>query len=154
MDLVKQFREYTRQLECHLDHMNQSDCHGCGVSKSQCFLVVEIGRRPGISVKELSELLHLDKSGISRSVEDLVKKEYVERTQSKEDRRFVALNLTEKGQERFEKIEKDMYMKFKEVFEQIPQNKRGQVLEALELYNDACRMIEHRSRGMEEGDKR
>ena len=141
MDLVKQFREYTRQLECHLGNMNQSDCC-CGVSTAQCFIIVEIGRKPGISVKELAEILRVDKSGVSRSVEELVQKEFVERKQSKEDRRYVTLNLLPKGQARFEKIENDMYLKFKEVLEQIPVEKRELVLEALQLYNEACMEVE------------
>ena len=120
MDLVKKFREYTRQLECHLGNMNQSDCCCCGISTAQCFIIVEIGRKPGISVKELAEILHVDKSGISRSVEELVQKEFVERKPSKEDRRYVFLNLLSKGQDRFEKIENDMYNKFKEVLDREP----------------------------------
>lgn len=138
MDLVKKFREYTRQLECHLGNMNKSDCCCCGVSETQCFLIVEIGRKPGVSVKELADILHIDKSGVSRSVEELVQKGFVERKTSKEDRRFVTLSLLPKGQERFEKIEHDMYLKFKDVFEQIPSDKQEQVLEALNIYNEAC----------------
>lgn len=142
MDLVQQFREYTRQLECHFENMNSADCCCCSVNKTQCFLVVEIGRKPGISVKELAEILRIDKSGVSRFVEDLVQKEYVERKPSLEDRRFVTLYLLPKGQERFEKIEHDMYYKFKKVFEQIPENKREQVIESLKLYNEACLAVE------------
>ena len=142
MDLVKRFREYTRQLECHLGNMNQSDCCCCGVSTTQCFIIVEIGRKPGISVKELAEILRVDKSGVSRSVEELVQKGFVERNPSKEDRRYVILNLLPKGQARFEKIENDMYIKFKEVLEQIPEEKREQVVEALRLYNEACTKVE------------
>ena len=141
MDLVKQFREYTRQLECHLGNMNQSDCCCCGVSTTQCFVIVEIGRNPGISVKELAEILRIDKSGVSRAVEELVQKGYVERNPSKADRRYVVLTLLSKGQERFEKIENDMYFKFKEVLEQIPEEKREQVIEALKLYNEACAKV-------------
>ena len=85
MDLVKQFREYTRQLECHIGNMNNSDCCCCGVSETQCFVLVEIGRKPNISVKELAEILRLDKSGISRTVEELVRKKYVERKPSEEE---------------------------------------------------------------------
>lgn len=143
MDLIQQFREYTRQLECHLGYMNQADCCCCGVSQTQCFLIVEIGRKPGISVKELAEILRTDKSAISRSVEELVQKGFVERTPSKEDRRFVELRLLQKGQERFEKIEHDMYLKFKDVWERIPEEKQGQVLESLKLYNDACMAAEN-----------
>lgn len=142
MDSVNLFREYTRQLECHLGNMNQADCCCCGVSQTQCFLIVEIGRRPGISVKELAEILRTDKSAISRSVEELVQKEFVERKPSKEDRRYVELSLLQKGQARFEKIEHDMYLKFKEVWERIPTEKQAQVLEALKLYNEACFVAE------------
>ncbi len=147
MDNVKQFREYTRQLECHLGNMNQSDCCCCGINEGQCFLIVEIGRKPGVSVKELAEILHIDKSGVSRSVEELVQKGFVERTPSREDRRFVKLQLLPKGQERFEKIEHDMYLNFKEVFEQIPVEKRELVLEALRLYNEACSEVEEKKDG-------
>jgi len=144
MDSIKQFREYTRQLECHLGYMNQADCCCCGVSQTQCFLIVEIGRKPGISVKELAEILRTDKSAISRSVEELVQKGFVERNPSKEDRRYVELRLLPKGQERFEKIEHDMYVKFKEVWEWIPEEKREQVLESLRMYNEACLAMEEK----------
>ena len=145
MDLVKQFREYTIQLECHLGNINSADCCCCSVNKTQCFLIVEIGRKPGISVKELADILRIDKSGVSRLVEDLVQKEFVERKPSAEDRRFVTLNLLPKGQERFEKIEHDMYYRFKEVLEQIPEDKQEQVVEALKIYNEACLVVEDNS---------
>lgn len=144
MDKVRQFREYTRQLECHLGNINQSDCCCCGVSTAQCFILVEIGRKPGISVKELAKILHIDKSSVSRSVEELVQKGFVERQSSKKDRRYVILTLLSKGKERFEKIENDMYVKFKEVLEQIPTEKQEQVIEALRLYNEACAMVEEK----------
>ena len=144
MDLVKQFREYTRQLECHLVNINNTNCCCCGISKTQCFLVVEIGRKPGISVKELADILHVDKSGVSRSVEELVQMGFVERRPSKEDRRFVTLSLLPKGHERFEIIEHDMYLKFKEVLKQIPHDKQEQVIEALKLYNEACSKVEEK----------
>lgn len=145
MDLVKQFREYTRQLECHLENINSVDYRCCNVNKTQCFLIVEIGRKSGISVKELADILRIDKSGVSRVVEDLVRKEFVERKPSAEDRRFVTLTLLPKGRERFDKIERDMYYKFKEVLEQIPKDRREQVVEALKIYNEACLAVEGNS---------
>ena len=134
MDQVKLFRENTRRLEMNLGNINKSDCCCCGISDTQCFILVEIGRKPDISVKELAGILRLDKSGISRMVEELVQKEFVERKPSKEDRRYVVLNLTVKGSERFNQIENNMNIKFKS----IPEEKRNQVIEALELYNVAC----------------
>ena len=142
MEQVKLFREYTRELECHLAAMNPSDCCQCGINESQCFLVVEIGRKPGISVKELAETVGLDKSGISRGVEELVRKGFVNRETSKEDRRSVELTLTDSGNARFEKIENDMNLKFRKVLFNIDADQRDQVLEALRIYNEACRKAE------------
>ena len=142
MEQVSLFREYTRELECHLANMNQSDCCQCDVNTSQCFLVVEIGRKPGTCVKELAQILRQDKSGISRSVEELVQKGYVNREPSREDRRSVVLSLTESGRERFDRIEHDMDMKFGKVMAGIEKEKQEQVLEALRIYNEACRKAE------------
>lgn len=138
MNQAKLLRENTRILECHLGNINKTDSCCCGISEPECFVLVEIGRKPNVSVKELAEILRLDKSGVSRTVEELVQKDYVERKPSTEDRRFVVLNLTLKGKERFEKIENDMNRKFKEILDKIPVDKREQVIEALELYNVAC----------------
>ena len=136
MDQVKLFRENTRRLEMNLGNINKSDCCCCGISDTQCFILVEIGRKPDISVKELAGILRLDKSGISRMVEELVQKEFVERKPSKEDRRYVVLNLTVKGSERFNQIENNMNIKFKSILDRIPEEKRNQVIEALD--NVAC----------------
>lgn len=146
MDKVQQFREYTRELECHLDNINQADCCQCGVSKVECFLIVEIGRKPGISIKELAGILKVDKSGVSRSVEELVKKGCVTRQPSKTDRRCVVLKLTERGSARFERIEKDMYIEFQKVFSMIEKSDQDKVLEALRIYNEACRKVEDRAK--------
>ena len=142
MDKVKQLREYTRELECHLDNINHNDCCTCNVNKSECFLIVEIGRQPGICIKDLAQILKLDKSGVSRSVEELVKKGYILRQPSEKDRRSVVLTLTKSGEERYNKIEADMYTEFKKVFSKIKKSDQDKVLEALRIYNEACRMAE------------
>lgn len=138
MDQAKQLREKTRILELHLGNINKTDGCCCGISGPECFALVEIGRKPNVSVKELAEILRLDKSGVSRTVEELVRKDYVERKPSTEDRRYVVLNLTLKGKDRFNKIENDMNLKFKEILDKIPVDKREQVIEALEIYSIAC----------------
>ena len=74
-----------------------------------------------------------------------MQKGFIERKPSFEDRRFVALYLLQKGQERFEKIERDMNDKFKEVLERIPKDKQRQVIEALELYSEACKQVEEKA---------
>lgn len=141
MDQISLFREYTRELERNLENLNEADCCKCNVNTLQCFLVVEIGRRPGICVKDLSEILKTDKSAISRGIEELVVKGFVSREPSAKDRRCVVLNLTSEGKKRFNKIESDMNVRFKNVFENIDEDKREQVIEALRIYNEAFASI-------------
>lgn len=138
MDQVELLREYTRELECHLARINRSDCCQCGINESQCFLLVEIGRKPGICIRELAEILRLDKSGVSRGVEELVQKGYVNREPSRKDRRSVVLSLTDSGAARFSRIENDMYEIFRAVLSHLEPCRREQVLEALRFYNEAC----------------
>lgn len=144
MKQVQVFRELTRRLEMNLGNINRTDCCCCGISDAQCFVLVEIGRKAGISVKELAEILRIDKSGISRTVEEMVQKGLVERKPSGKDRRYVVLNLTDAGTERFCKIERDMNHKFETILKQIPVEKRNQVIESLQLYNAACEACEGR----------
>ena len=142
MEQASRFREYIRQMECHLENMSLDDCNCCGINRSQCFVVVEIGRKPGISLKEVAEILHTEKSCMSRTVDSLVKKGYVDRRISTKDRRYVMLDLTEKGRKHFERIEKDMTDLFEKVLLGIPEKKRNQVMESIKLFNDACLEIE------------
>ena len=142
MKQAELFRENTRRLEMNLGSINRTDCCCCGISDTQCFVLVEIGRKANISVKELAEILKIDKSGISRNVEELVQKGFVERKSSEEDRRYVVLNLTDKGNEKFNKIESDMLRKFESVLDLIPADKRNQVIESLQLYNTAIEKIQ------------
>lgn len=124
MEEVKFFRECIRHLECHLEIMNSNDCDCCGVNKNQCFVLVEIGRRPGISVKEVAEVLQIEKSSMSRTVDSLVKKGYIIRQVSTKDRRYVMLYLTEKGQQHYERIENNMNELFERIFS-VFQRKKG-----------------------------
>ena len=81
-------------------------------------------------------------AGLIEMKEELVQKGYVLREPSKRDRRCVVLNLTDEGMARFNTIEKDMNLKFERVFSMIPKEKQSQVLEALNIYNDAIKKTE------------
>jgi DNA-binding MarR family transcriptional regulator len=137
MNYTKKFRENIRQFEFLLDSVNEEDCCCCSVNRQQCFALVEIGRAPGISLKELADKIRTDKSAVSRTVDDLVRNGYVVRKPSEIDRRYVELSLTEMGIAHFEKIEKSMDDKFADIFRNIPKDKQQQVLDSLELINAA-----------------
>ena len=115
----KNFRELIRILERKLGLLNKQDCCCLEVTLAQCHALVEIGRAENISLKDLAILLGLDISTMSRTVESLVKKEFVFRSPSEIDRRSVDIKLTEKGLKLFNDIESKMDSKFKNIFNQI-----------------------------------
>lgn len=115
----KNFRELIRILERKLGLLNKQDSCCLEVTLAQYHALVEIGRAENISLKDLANLIDLDISTMSRTVDSLVKKEFVFRTPSKTDRRSVDIKLTEKGLKLFRDIESNMDNKFKNIFNQI-----------------------------------
>ena len=81
-------REVIRELE------TQTDC--CGVTLAQCHVLLELAAST-LSLTGLSELLGLDRSTLSRTVDGLVRAGLVERSDDPSDRRTLRLVLTPAG---------------------------------------------------------
>lgn len=137
--IVHQLREMVRVLVRSLGMLEQTEATCCGTTIGQCHAIVEIGRAGEISLNELAELLNLDNSTMSRTVNNLVEQGYAEREAHKEDRRYIKILLTEKGAETYESIEVGMQEYFKEVLDSIPQEKHEQILESLKLLEEALK---------------
>lgn len=132
-------RELLRLLVKNLGILEKSDASCCGVTISQCHAIVEIGRAKEISLKELSETLVLDKSTMSRTINNLVDEKLVVRELHPEDRRYVTIKLTETGVKIFNNIEEGMEEYYKAIFASISEDKREQVLESLKLLAEAIK---------------
>lgn len=133
----KNFRELIRILERKLGLLNKEDTCCPEVTLAQCHALVEIGRSEAISLKELANLLGLDVSTMSRTVESLVKKDFVFRSPSKVDRRSIDIQLTDKGLNIFNEIETKMDDEFKNIFEEISIDDQSTVLSGLNIIIEA-----------------
>lgn len=129
-----QFREKVRVLERGLNFLNRNtnSCFSM-LTLPQCYAIIEIGRREKVMLKELTKILSLDTSTISRTVEGLVKKNYVERNISKEDRRSIWITLTMEGIELYGQIEECLNQKYKAIFDNIPHQEKANVLHVLDV---------------------
>lgn len=70
--------------------------------------IVEIGRTQKISLIDLADLLGLDKSTMSRTINNLVNLNLVNREIDSDNRRYISIQLTDKGIEVFRNIEDSM----------------------------------------------
>lgn len=130
-------RETIRRLERKLGILEESELSCCNISLAQCHALVEIGRAKTISLNELAELLNLENSTMSRTVSNLVNSGYVKRDIDPADRRYLTISLTESGEGLFNRIETSMGSYYQDIFSQIAESKRGQVIESLNLLLDA-----------------
>ncbi|MBK1811061.1 MarR family transcriptional regulator [Clostridium sp. YIM B02505] len=137
IDYAKQLRELIRVLERKLGILEDNGFSCCGITISQCHALVEIGRANSISLNQLAELLNLENSTMSRTVNNLVSNDLAKRDIDPQDRRYVTISLTDNGQKVYEGIEKDMNLYFKKIYDTIPQDKKKQVLESIEILLEA-----------------
>ncbi|KGK89342.1 MarR family winged helix-turn-helix transcriptional regulator [Clostridium sp. HMP27] len=132
-------RELIRVLVRDLGILEESEATCCGTTISQCHAIVEIGRSSDISLNELAELLALDKSTMSRTINKLVDSGLAIRELHPKDRRYVSIKLTAEGVNIFRNIENSMDQYYQKIFSCIPEEKREQVLESLQLIINAAK---------------
>jgi DNA-binding MarR family transcriptional regulator len=107
------------------------------VSVVQSHIIYELFKRPDISLNELSETLSIDTSTLSRQIQQLVESGMVNRLPDPKDRRYVILSLTQKGEEQYREIAKTMEDYILGIFQNVPPDKKAQVLESLQILSDA-----------------
>lgn len=137
----RQLRELVRLMERKLGVL-EDGMKCCGVSLAQCHALVEIGRAGSISLIELANLINLDNSTMSRTVNNLVNNQMAERELDPADRRYVTIKLTQAGTKAYNEIESNMEKYFMNIFDAIPENKQDQVLESLQILLKAFAEIE------------
>ena len=134
MNKSNEFRELIRNLERKLGLLNKEGCGCCyNISLAQCHALVEIGRAHSISIKSLSQLLNLDISTMSRTVDNLVAKNYAIKIKSDKDKRIFIVKLTNEGKHIFNTIEDNMNNKFEKLFEKVDVNDKETILYSLRI---------------------
>ena len=125
-------RELLRVLIRKLGILERSEAACCEITLSQCHTLIEIGRAGALSVNELSDRLGLDKSTVSRSADKLVLDGLLLREEAANDRRYVSLKLTSKGNESYNALEQRMTDYFGTVISSIDPAEREMVLKGLQ----------------------
>lgn len=114
-DFIRLFRSDLRKFE-RLNQLTNMTCCS-GITVAQCHVLLEMEKLGETTTKELSENLKLDKSTLSRTISGLKKKGLVKRSDYSQDRRFTILNLTKKGKDKCESLNKYNDYLFSIVFE-------------------------------------
>jgi DNA-binding MarR family transcriptional regulator len=117
---VRRFRENIRHVERELNLQDNANC--CqGVTLAQCHTLLGLQEHKFLNLSELSEILCLDKSTVSRTIESLVKCGLVNRSIPDENRRKVVLSLTERGTGICNQINRENDTYFRDLLDSIPE---------------------------------
>ncbi|KRE69713.1 MarR family winged helix-turn-helix transcriptional regulator [Paenibacillus sp. Soil750] len=130
-------REVLQLLVRRFGLLQKDGAQCCGVSVVQSHIMYELYKRPNISLNELSEILSIDTSTLSRQVQQLVENDLINRLPDPKDRRYVVLSLTETGEKQYHEIAKTMEEYVLGIFQHVPSEKKEQVLESLQILSDA-----------------
>ena len=82
-----------RKLHQHLEHCFEP----YNVTPGQWSLIRQLQETPGISQKQLADLLEKDQNNVKALIDRLMNKQYVERRSCPDNQRAFQLYLTEKG---------------------------------------------------------
>lgn len=125
--------EIVRVLQRKLGMLDDMQVSCCGVTFAQCQAAMEIGRAGTASLNDLADALGVDKSTMSRTIDNLVGAGLAVREPDPDDRRYLRIALTESGQRMYRTADEGLYAFLEQVYVRIPEPKRAQVVESLEL---------------------
>lgn len=132
------------QLVRKLNLLNKDQKVCYGLTIPQCCTIETLGQKGKLSMNELSQELGTAVSTMTRVVDVLVRDGILERSRTPGDRRKVCIELTPKGKDLGQRLEKCSEDYSREILEEIPEGKRAQILEPLELLNQALESINNR----------
>jgi DNA-binding MarR family transcriptional regulator len=92
-----------------------------------------------LTQRELVDRLHLDRSSVSRLVDRLVGRGWVERVDGAADRRTVTLAATAAGQRVAADIARSRADRFATLIDAVPADRRDEVLDAIQVLTRAAR---------------
>ncbi len=112
----------------------------CGrpMAPSDAHALTEVVAREGLTQRELVDRLRLDRSSVSRLVDRLVARGWVEREDGP-DRRTVRLAPTSAGRAVAAEVAGARAQRFADLLEAIPADRRDQVLDTMRLLTAAAR---------------
>ncbi len=116
--LIESFRIDLRRFERAIAQLNKSHC--ClGINVPQCHTIMEIGLAESLTLKALAQKMDLDKSTVSRQIDNLVKADLVKREIPVSDRRKVQITLSAQGKEIYREMNAAINERFQAAFEGI-----------------------------------
>lgn len=130
---VRKLRKSLRLFERELDRHNNAHCCST-ISLKQCHTLLAIEDKGKCSIGDISEIMNIDKSSASRTIDVMVKSNLVERIIPEDNRRTTSISLTEEGTNLCSSINMSNDLYFSHVFNSFSEKE-------IEQFATACEKI-------------
>lgn len=134
---LEQLRKGLRKLEREIEIQIKDNGSCCGITLSQCHVLMELGGLTKTSLTALATLLQVDKSTLSRTIDAMVNSGLVERIIDADDRRYMELSLTPSGRSSFHSVNRVCNIFYEKVFSLLPAERHEEIIRDLLLFTDA-----------------
>ncbi|MBE3119020.1 MAG: MarR family transcriptional regulator [Candidatus Atribacteria bacterium] len=131
------FQEMVIRLQRKMEFFDDLQSSCCGVSFAQCHAMAAIRQAGKISLNDLAIGIGLDKSTVSRTVDNLVNNKMVLRDPVPADRRCITIRLTAKGSLAIRELEAGLSRCFESLYRSIDKSRRAQMMESLRILLEA-----------------
>ncbi|KOO43445.1 MarR family winged helix-turn-helix transcriptional regulator [Priestia koreensis] len=128
IDLWRQLLRVNREFKQALQHMNEHTA----ISNSGIAIIFKLENEEKMKMNEIADYLGITLGSATSMIDKLEKHDIVERTRSKEDRRIVSVQLTERGREVLEKIRQYFTDEAKTIFHSLPEDQIANMLGTVE----------------------
>ncbi|TFE19296.1 MarR family winged helix-turn-helix transcriptional regulator [Cohnella luojiensis] len=113
---------------------------GYSLSLSQVFALQELESKT-LSVGVLADILLLDRSSVSRLVDQLVKANFVLRNINENNRRETLLSLTEKGRTTIHKVRQQSIHFYGKVLQDVSENDQRMITDGFKMFTTAITRV-------------
>lgn len=134
---VEVFHQQMIELIKKYQFRDRNQILSCGISVSQCYLLEVLHTQGELTVNEVAQKMYLSISTITRIVDQLVKKKYVSREESLNDRRVRVLKLTKDGEAVYQASWQNVFQSEKIILENFPPEHREMLIQFLKMLNQA-----------------
>ena len=136
--LIDRLTHFTARLVRRLRILERREVSCCGVPFAQGMVLQVLHRERRQRMSELADEVGVAQSTATRLVEPLVREGLVERSPASDDRRAVEVELTPDGRRLADRLQSGSRRCCEGMLERIPEEKRDQVVESLELLTRAA----------------
>ena len=136
-DQARALRDATVEWVKKYQFRDRNETVAHGLSVSQTYALGSIARLGPLAMGDLADDLHLSVSTLSRVVGQLVRKAWVRREQSEQDRRVCYVAVTAAGGRLWRTIDRELVAIDREILASLPSGERESVVRAVRLLSDA-----------------